>query len=346
MHNSYVSKWVKEIRFFFLFLLVVLISTIPSLMYWHQPILKSLYVIYPWAYSLVFLVMIVKNYNLEEVYVALKKFTILFAIIMVIALIMPYRITGGELGADLDMSRGISRVRMGGTYYMHLFGILNMVLYCQTRKNSYFKYYLLCLVMVVLAVSRQHIAIYSCLTLGFLLFNVNMGKKLQILIVGAILGLGILPQTDIYQGLVMIEHNQDVIFEGQEGNVRLLAAEYFINDFPRNNVTRLIGNCQYNMDSQYGKLIEDLRVFFLSDIGFVGIYIYYGIVGLLLLFYMLYYTIKTRVEPEYMGFKLFIFYLFLTNILSHSFDMAQVGIAIALYFIASQSLQNKQLLQY
>ena len=165
------------------------------------------------------------------------------------------------------------------------------------------------------------------------------------IIVGALMGLLILPYTSIYKGLVQTEHDENIVYEGEEDNVRILSAKYFVNEFPSNNVTRMIGNCQYNMDSPYGKHIEDLRVFFLSDIGFVGIYVYYGVVGLFLLFCMLYYTMRTNVAKDFMGCKLYIYYLFLTNILSHSFDIAQVGIAMCLYLIAYQSLKNKQLQQ-
>lgn len=345
LQNGRMARWIKEVRFFFLFLLVIFASTIPSLVYWHQPILKSLYVIYPWAYFLVFVVMAVRGYNQDEVYEALKKYTILFGVVMAIALFMPYRIIGGELGGELDISRGVSRVRMGGTYYMHLFGFLNMVLYCQKGNKKYLHYYLLCLLMVVLSVSRQHIVVFSFMTLGYMLVNMKMRKSILMIIVGALMGLLILPYTSIYKGLVQTEHDENIVYEGEEDNVRILSAKYFVNEFPSNNVTRMIGNCQYNMDSPYGKHIEDLRVFFLSDIGFVGIYVYYGVVGLFLLFCMLYYTMRTNVAKDFMGCKLYIYYLFLTNILSHSFDIAQVGIAMCLYLIAYQSLKNKQLQQ-
>lgn len=338
--NFRVRKYAAEVWFIPLLLCGIFLSMFSALFFWNQSLLKSLFVIYPWGYIMSFFVFAYYGYNKRELYKALKIYSILFFTVQIIALLLPYNIIG-SLSDEIDVSRGVRRLRIGGLSYMHFWGFYNVVLYCAERKKKYLCGFLVCLLFVILSVSRQHIVLFSILSLGYMLLNLKMTKMIGLLFVGVLCVVFLLPQTSIYQGLVVKEHDETVYVDGETGNVRWLATKYFLHKFPSNDVTKIIGNCQYNMESKYGEHIASLRVFFLSDIGFVGIYIYYGLLGLFCFFAMFFYIWRVKKSAGIAVFKIFLYYLFLTNILSHSFDVSQVGIAASLYFLASNSPKVK-----
>ena len=337
--NNYIRIFCKKLYFIPLLLIVIFVSTFMAKLTWGQTIVKSLFVIYPWAFLLLIFYFAKKNYTIQEIYKSLTYFSYIFMLIQIIALLLPFPIVG-NIDGELDVSRGVSRIRMGGVFYLHLWGFLNLGLYCKTYQPKYFYKYILVLIFVILSVSRQHILFYSLWGLGYLLLKLNYKKKIKLIFLSLIFAIFIIPKTSIYKNLVEVSQQQIQDDQSSEGDVRRLAITYFLTEFPNTTVTKIFGNCQYNMDSKYGQFISELRIYFLSDIGFIGIYIYYGILGIVCFIMMYIYILRIKIPLQYIGLKLFMFYLFCTNIFSHSFDIAQVGIAICMYFFVLFNIKN------
>lgn len=226
---------------------------------------------------------------------------------------------------------------------MHLWGLWCLGLYVYCGKRKYIVAYLICLLFVILSVSRQHIVYYSIVGFLFLFYKIALWKK--VLFIGIIFAVitYILPRMEIYRSLVDLTTTQMEVNNGGKDDVRIEAAKFFIFDFPQNIYTYIFGHGAYHSHSNYGEKMYSImhQGYILSDIGFVKIYIFYGLLGLMCIFYILKYVHRTKIPQEFIGIKLFIYYAFLSNIFSNNLDASMVSISICLYVIYINEIRSK-----
>lgn len=159
-----------------------------------------------------------------------------------------------------------------------------------------------------------------------------------------------IPKDSILGRLIELSERQAIDNKYGETNVRILEYEYYFLDFPQNVVTSLLGNGVPHSDSSYGlkeSKLNDVKKYFRSDVGYANLYLLIGIIGVLVVFQLMYYSIKYKVNNEMVYAKMFMFYVALANIASAAFTFDILFVCIAVYLIDKSKLQmslsNKKL---
>lgn len=252
---------------------------------------------------------------------------------------------------QLNDDRGIFRIAImnRACIMMALFYSVNR--WIVIKKKIFLVLSILMFVLIVFMTVRQYIVI-SVFVVTFYLF-----KKIRYIWLYAIMGLLLLNfvsisiPKDSYNGrLIELSERQAIDNKYGETNVRILEYEYYFLDFPQNVVTSLLGNGVPHSDSSYGlkeSKLNDVKKYFRSDVGYANLYLLIGIIGVLVVFQLMYYSIKYKVNNEMVYAKMFMFYIALANIASAAFTFDILFVCIAVYLIDKSKLQmslsNKEL---
>lgn len=252
---------------------------------------------------------------------------------------------------QLNDDRGIFRIAImnRACVMMALFYSVNR--WIVIKKKIFLVLSILMFVLIVFMTVRQYIVI-SVFVVTFYLF-----KKIRYIWLYAIMGLLLLnfvsisiPKDSILGRLIELSERQAIDNKYGETNVRILEYEYYFLDFPQNVVTSLLGNGVPHSDSSYGlkeSKLNDVKKYFRSDVGYANLYLLIGIIGVLVVFQLMYYSIKYKVNNEMVYAKMFMFYIALANIASAAFTFDILFVCIAVYLIDKSKLQmslsNKEL---
>lgn len=198
-------------------------------------------------------------------------------------------------------------------------------------------------VLTVFMTIRQYIVI-SVFVVAFYLF-----KKIKYIWVYAVMLFLLLnfvsitiPKDSILGRLIELSNRQVSDNKYGETNVRILEYEYYFFEFPQNIITSLLGNGYPHTESSYGlkeSKINDVKRYFRSDVGYANLYLLIGIIGVLVVFQLIYYSLKCRVNNEMVYAKMFMFYVALANIASAAFTFDILFVCIAVYLIDKSKLQ-------
>lgn len=252
---------------------------------------------------------------------------------------------------QLNDDRGIFRIAImnRACIMMALFYSVNR--WIVIKKKIFLVLSILMFVLIVFMTVRQYIVI-SVFVVTFYLF-----KKIRYIWLYAIMGLLLLnfvsisiPKDSILGRLIELSERQAIDNKYGETNVRILEYEYYFLDYPQNVVTSLLGNGVPHSDSSYGlkeSKLNDVKKYFRSDVGYANLYLLIGIIGVLVVFQLMYYSIKYKVNNEMVYAKMFMFYIALANIASAAFTFDILFVCIAVYLIDKSKLQmslsNKEL---
>jgi hypothetical protein len=252
---------------------------------------------------------------------------------------------------QLNDDRGIFRIAImnRACIMMALFYSVNR--WIVIKKKIFLVLSISMFVLIVFMTIRQYIAI-SVLVVAFYLF-----RKIKYIWLYAIMGLVLLnfisiniPEDSILGRLIELSERQAIDNKYGEANVRILEYEYYFLDFPQNVATSLLGNGVPHSDSSYGlkeSRLNDVKKYFRSDVGYANLYLLIGIIGVLVVFQLMYYSIKYKVNNEMVYAKMFMFYIALANIASAAFTFDILFVCIAVYLIDKSKLQmslsNKEL---
>lgn len=263
----------------------------------------------------------------------------------------PIPIFAVDQDRQLNDDRGIFRIAImnRACIMMALFYSVNR--WIVIKKKIFLVLSILMFVLIVFMTVRQYIVI-SVFVVTFYLF-----KKIRYIWLYAIMGLLLLnfvsisiPKDSILGRLIELSERQAIDNKYGETNVRILEYEYYFLDFPQNVVTSLLGNGVPHSDSSYGlkeSKLNDVKKYFRSDVGYANLYLLIGIIGVLVVFQLMYYSIKYKVNNEMVYAKMFMFYIALANIASAAFTFDILFVCIAVYLIDKSKLQmslsNKEL---
>lgn len=332
--------WLKKWKFITVFLCIVSFSFLYLLFIKGQSISETFRVSIVWYNYLLLFILIKKSFSVSEIFKALTIFSLIWFIAWILGYLSPFPLYDASGVFDeqklMSTGRGIIRLKVTGNTLMNLWGLWCLSIYVEKKKKKYLLAFITCLFFVILCVSRQHIIFYTLIGMLYIFRKYNIYKKILMIGVLYLLIREILPQTEIYQSLATLTSDQMDASNGGKDDIRILALKYYLFDYPQNLYSTILGNGVYHSHSIYGRqmyeIIENYG-FILADIGFVGLYIYFGICGLLCFFFLFKYVYKIRCKKIFYGIKMFIYYLFLTNIFSHTFDISQIDVAISIYIL-------------
>jgi hypothetical protein len=147
-------------------------------------------------------------------------------------------------------------------------------------------------------------------------------------------------RTDTFNLLLKATKSETV---DVKNNVRILSASYYLNSFSPDTFARIFGNGVPYNDSSYGRFCRSLEQgfgYYVSDLGYVGLYVRFGLIAVLAYIILIYRTIKIKVSDEHLYCKYFLYYIFTAGlIIDFSFDPGSAPpIIFAIYILSTDSL--------
>lgn len=326
-------KFFKLIKYLFFSLIL---SFFTSYLFHNQSFSFSLRVALPQISVLIYFFYVKYEVTPEVLEKLMRYMTYLFCLVYIIALIAAPKIlfdpSGGDL-QSLNMQRGIARIKLLGIGFVHFGFFYNINKYLVNKKLPNLIAFLLLFVFILLTVSRQHIA--AALILGLLMFlqNVKLLYKIFVAISSYILIQIVINSSEIVQK--MLKLSQEQFYNEGADYIRIKAYEFYMN-YNSDIGQILFGNGIYHQESSWGKSIMNIGLkygYWLSDIGFVKWYMFFGTIGIALIIWINIKVYKIRIPKDYLYLKYFIGFIMVTTIASHTLFFELLQFITALYII-------------
>jgi len=220
-------------------------------------------------------------------------------------------------GDEWTEDRGVIRIIFpgAGIFILSLFISITKLTTTKDYRWFWILFSLFGIIIPIMQVTRQFIVGVLLIYLFHLIKSVSFNKKM-IIIFFFILGTGIVINSDIpmVQGVIEAQERDSNLGKKY---IRVLAGEYFLNDFSPNIISSILGNgAPYWGLSNYGKFHERLaddKGYYLSDVGIIAVYAMFGIfsiIGFVIIW------IKSFIIPlpaEYQYAKYYLWYILFTS---------------------------------
>lgn len=331
-----------------LFIWILLASLICPLIFWGQNILLSFRISIE-IYRYVFFFLLIKASISEKKLVKIIDFYVIFILVLKISYISfnLYGYFGYNEGISPDESRGLLRPKIEGIEFAILSLFLHINNFFKNKKILDIFFILLAVISIFLELTRQIIFFTTITSLLFILKN-SKYKFILITVIGV--SIYFIPNILIKSKLPiindMIELSQTQIESNKNGNkdIRLIETQYFLFYFNETIPQIIIGNGQPHGYSEYGKKIIRLsenEELYTNDIGYIQLFIGFGLVGLALFFSLYYSIFKYKVNENYIWIKYYLLNLTLLNIASQAIFLSGISFSIIIYLMIMNKSANK-----
>lgn len=329
----------------FLWCLTLFFSVFVSYLLHEQSILygfRSIIELFPFFF---YFFLFRTRFSVSQIEKVLIFFIILYVLIYFFGLYMAPTVvfdhTGGEL--DVNVQRGIERVKILGSGFVNLAFFMCINKYIKERKSYLLGLVAFFFILIVFSVNRQ--SIFFSVVLGVSMFVSSVGflRSAIGLVLISLCCWFFLFNTTIF--LKLTELTQDQFSETGFENIRIKAFLFFIFDYNESFVQVLVGNgIPHFTGSKWGLDFFNMSKndgFYLSDVGLAKVYFYWGVIGLLLYFYLFFKVLFNKVFLEYYYAKYMLLFVFCTNLGSHGFFVNILIVSIMLYVLEFNEA-NKQ----
>lgn len=254
--------------------------------------------------------------SIADVEDIVKIFTVCYLICSFVNRLSPYPLFGS---ADDGADRGAIRFRLLGIYWVIFYFLLKINRYAIYGRRKDLYWILATGLGILLSLTRQDIAV-SFLLGGMLYFiRAKMLKKMIFACLAAMLFFFVIPHVKIINSLVE-KSMEEKAAQSQYDNIRLVAAEYYTFDYPRNIQQVLFGVGVPSFgNSAYGNLFErtqeTLKVY-REDVGYCGFYFNYGLIATVFVVLLFVWVQFIKIPQRYIYLKYYAAAFLLLNIAS------------------------------
>lgn len=246
--------------------------------------------------------------------------------------------------------RGVMRLSLPGADIMVA---IFFVILTYFRRNKIWYFLLIpVLIMIILRGTRTPLFITIIVGCGYLLYNVKY-RWLAISLLFAMLfgGIRIYDKILEWNGTdpvsIYIRMTQAQLESNdKEEDIRLEMTKFFFTKYNDNPIEYIVGNGKPAGSSEYSKELinmSNIRSYYIVDVGFTYIFVYYGIIGLVLYTILFICILRTPIEEKYMFSKLYVIYGYLmlpTNV--SILWIAPFIFSLNLYIVYRSSLDLKK----
>lgn len=250
----------------------------------------------------------------------------------------------GERDEGLDSGRGFFRFFIDTKEHLPFLMFFFLALYDKTKKMIFIILTFAVFSVVILHVARQMIFWSGFLAFVYYIYtngrNIWAWAVLFALIV--VFANWLLENFTVVTDIVELSQNTTTNNSMDMNNVRFEAMEYFINNYNTNPFTILFGNGFATEGSQiYHKMTQYENMgYYLSDVGFVGMYCNTGLVSVILYISLFYKVLfKYRVAPRYLYLKFYVTYILLTYLGAHALTSNLIFVVLSVYILKTNSRQ-------
>ena len=248
--------------------------------------------------------------------------------------------------AKIFLDRGTIRMNLPGTYFVNIGFFLSVDRFFATKKMKYGAGALLLFLVALLSGFRSILALYVLLTTGYLLVSKQVKHKALIFSLYSVV---VISGFFAFHGIIM-EMKESAEREGSQGTsyIRVRAADYYLSMNDNNKIAYIIGNGEPSERSAYGRRISLISLrygYYLSDIGVVGLFFKYGLLPSLIVFFIIFKVLFTKLDEKTVFIKLFFLFQLLVIFNSvTSFERLSGIIAVCLMlYLYDMSLFERSL---
>ena len=285
-----------------------------------------------YAFLLIFVFYEVEIKTLER---WLKVFAILFTAISFISILSPTELFGTT---SFDDSRGGIRLRMLGIEWVTMFLLYSVNQYALTQDRKHVRWITICSVCLLASLTRQVIVISFGLAILLWFHKAAWLKKMffGVLLFG--LMTYVIPHVPVANK--MIEKTlEEKAAQSQYDNIRIVAFNYFVFEYPRNTQQKLFGiGVPAFGKSKYGNEYEqttNLMRVYREDVGYAGFYFNYGLIPLLLVMTLMVVPLFYKSPPRLLYAKYYLVSVMLLSIASQPItsNSAIITTMVAIYIL-------------
>lgn len=345
-HNEIpnIIKWI---------LIDVLIVYFMAYFFWEQPFLNS-YRSSIWCLNLIYFFLLLKyKFTEKELIYFIIIFSIINILLWIYALTQAPQVIFGRIGDSDDIAhysnnRGLFRISILGRNLVTLLFFFFFVKMFKGRKIIHFFISFILLIYICSDLTRFNIASVLLTLICYVVFIAKKEVK-SILFTISVLFLSIILIYSIWgeqiEILLNLTANQ---FKGKlssnnDGMWRAREYIYFITEFNTNPFTYILGNGFANSSSLQILLdrIKVLKMYFLSDVSYMQIFISMGLIGLFLYLKLIIKAISLKTDASLIYVKLYLLYALVSNLTIDTI-LDTLTLSICLYLIYRSNINYKQ----
>ena len=156
-------------------------------------------------------------------------------------------------------------------------------------------------VVVVLSAQRAMMLFALPLTAYVFLFKMKIStpKKIAVAIIFSVFAITFFTRTgDVWNSFISETTEQ----LGDKDYNRWMAVDYFLNNYSKNTLSLLLGNGFLSLKNAGGRLVHELGYLgiYIDDIGMLGVWVRYGLIPIVVLYYIVVKVLLSKSMPLYM----------------------------------------------
>ncbi|GAO31479.1 hypothetical protein [Geofilum rubicundum] len=326
-------------------LLSMFISTLPALLFWGQSPVLTLRAMFPHLGFVLYFFLIATKPSFKSMVSLVWVLACLYVIVYLFSLTKaPDVIFGSFADRGIGDQRGLFRLFIPGRGFLFLSFFLAISNYVCTKRSIWLWISIGLFLIIVAHVIRQYI-FFSFFIAGFVLIRkVSIWKKITFLLFGVVLSVYIYEYSSVIQALFSLTELQ--VSGGQQTeDIRVTAYSYFFTEFSPGLFSVIFGNGVPHEHSSYGyfytQIVNDQMRLFMSDVGYAQIFAQFGLLGLVAVGVILFKSIFVKIPSKYLYLKLFLIFVFLSNVMSGYFlsnhNIAAICIVLYMFEVSSQA---------
>lgn len=336
--------FIRPVKFIIFSLFIAVIS---SVLIWDQKLIYGIVAIAPFSYFFLFFFLVEANIKKDLIIKGILTFSYIGLALFCFQFFFTKTVYFGGW-SEFNEERGTFRILFPGEGFM-FFGLF----YYLNKLGKKFKLkYLIALIPFLLMMLMQVTRIYI-LAFGLIaIYHFMIKSKVQYRIYGLI----------VFSTCYLFYYNSDNSMvkgirdatqndvEKKEDNIRLLAADYYLFNFPKNNIAYFVGNGAYHYSSSYGKKILSLNEnehYYLEDLGLLKGYFLFGVLFVLgyVLIFIKSFTVKIPDNQLYL--KYYIWMILILSLTTRANTNASFGAVLVavLYLFEFAYLEQNNLLR-
>ena len=330
-----------------LILIAELLSSFNATISWDQDFIESIRAVIPYMVYILFFLLISWKYPIIEIEKLIVIIGFSYILVFLISFYVFPSIYFGNIEL-IDESRGFQRLKTSGIGFLFLLCFYSLNQFIIKKKLLWIFVYFISLSCIFMSLTRTYIIFTLLFSFIYILNNASLYLKLMSIFLVSIF-LYIFVLSNAYN--LMAEETDSQVSYAKE-DIRMLSVSFYLNNFSPNIASKILGNGEPGNiknnpieNSYYSKFVNNLEKkfgFYISDIGYLGLYVKFGIFSIISYLIFIYLTFKTTIFSKYLYSKYYLFFIFsISFIIDAPFNTSFISSIVFAYYILF--LQSKQI---
>lgn len=327
-------------KLYVLFIVSIACSSVMAWQFHGQGLFVSMSAVFGTLLTFTTLLFLLKLDIYSFEYIGLIKYFALLGITCYIinVIFFPSIIFGSEY-EDIDMSRGIVRIKLPFIVWIVLFFFYSIDEWCKTSIRSNIYYAVLCYIFILLSVTRQVILLSTVLGGIMILRKYSWKYRFLLIAISISFYLFILPKIPFINTMIELSENQVDKSQNAMPDIRVIDYIYFCDYSQVNILTRIFGNGLPGGDSSWQKqetTNAEVNKIYDVDVSWAVFYNRFGAISVILLLVIFFIVFKHCYHKDKLYVSYWILYIvgtaFASGVLWFTSQRVEILVALAMAY--------------